>query len=232
MGFMAKSKEKNQALELRQKGKSIKDIAKRLKIAKSTVSLWCRDIKLTPEQTQKLYEKMVRSGYKGRMKGARIQYERRLKRIEEWKKRGIEQIGKLSNRDLLIAGIALYWGEGAKKRRGVSFCNSDPKLIKFMIKIFRKVWKIDKGSFTAYVGINKIHKDRVKEVEDYRSKITKIPREQFTKTSLIKAKNKKNYKNFPVHYGTLTVKIRKSAELYYQISGLIEGLANVQMSNK
>lgn len=229
---MAKSKEKNQALELRQKGKSIKDIAKRLKISKSTVSLWCRDIKLTPEQAQKLYEKMVKSGYKGRMKGARIQYERRLKKIEEWKKKGIEQIGKLSNRDLLITGIALYWGEGAKKKRGVSFSNSDPKLIKFMIKIFRKVWKIDKDRFTAYIGINKIHKDRVKEVENYWSKITKIPREQFTKTTLIKAKNKKNYKNFPVHYGTLTVKIRKSAELYYQVSGLIEGLANAQMSNK
>jgi len=225
---MAKSKEKNQALNLRQKGKSIKDIAKRLKIVKSTVSLWCRDIKLTPEQVQKLHEKMVKSGYKGRMKGARIQYDGRLKKIEEWKKRGIEQIGKLSNRDLLIAGIALYWGEGAKKKRGVSFSNSDTKLIKFIIKIFRKVWKIDKGRFAAYIGINKIHKDRVKEVEDYWSKITKIPREQFTKTTLIKAKNKKNYKNFPVHYGTLTVKIRKSAELYYQIIGLIDGLVKAR----
>ena len=229
---MAKSKEKNQALNLRQKGKSIKDIAKRLKIVKSTVSLWCRDIKLTPEQVQKLHEKMVKSGYKGRMKGARIQYDGRLKKIEEWKKRGIEQIGKLSNRDLLIAGIALYWGEGAKKKRGVSFSNSDTKLIKFIIKIFRKVWKIDKGRFAAYIGINKIHKDRVKEVEDYWSKITKIPREQFTKTTLIKAKNRKNYKNFPLHYGTLTVRIRKSAELYYQINGLIKGLARVRIENK
>ena len=100
--------------------------------------------------------------------------------------------------------------------------------IKFIIKIFRKVWKIDKGRFAAYIGINKIHKDRVKEVEDYWSKITKIPREQFTKTTLIKAKNKKNYKNFPVHYGTLTVKIRKSAELYYQIIGLIDGLVKAR----
>lgn len=50
---MAKSKEKNKALILRQNGESIKDIAKRLKISKSTVSLWCRDIKLTSEQIKK-----------------------------------------------------------------------------------------------------------------------------------------------------------------------------------
>lgn len=229
---MAKTKEKNKALELRQKGESIRDIAKQLEIAKSTVSLWCRDIKLTSKQIHRLHKKMVKGGYKGRMMGARLQYERRLKRIEQWNKSGIEQIGRLSNRDLLIAGLALYWGEGARKKRGVSFSNSDPEMIKFMIKFVRRIWRIDKNRFTAYIGINKIHKERVKEVENYWSRVTKIPKEQFTKTTLIKAKNKKNYKNFPLHYGTLTVKIRKSAELYYQINGLIKGLAKARIENK
>lgn len=221
---MAKSKEKNQALKLRQKGKSIKDIAKRLKIAKSTVSLWCRDIRLTPEQIQKLHEKMVKGGYRGRMKGARLQYERRLKRIKEWKKIGVERIGKLSNRDLLIAGLALYWGEGSRKTRRVSLSNSDPKIIQFIIKFLKRVFDIDKSRLTAYVGINRIHKNRVQEVENYWSKTTGIPKEQFTKTTLIKSKNKKKYSNFSVHYGTVTIKVRKSADLYYCIMGLIERL--------
>jgi len=221
---MAKSKEKNQALKLRQKGKSIKDIAKRLKIAKSTVSLWCRDIRLTPEQIQKLHEKMVKGGYRGRMKGARIQYERRLKRIKEWKKIGVGRIGKLSNRDLLIAGLALYWGEGSRKTRRVSLSNSDPKIIQFIIKFLKRVFDIDKSRLTAYIGINRIHKNRVQEVKNYWSKTTGIPKEQFTKTTLIKSKNKKKYNNFSVHYGTVTIKVRKSADLYYCIMGLIERL--------
>jgi len=224
VGFMAKSKEKNKALKLRQKGESIKDIARRLKITKSTVSLWCRDIKLTQEQIQRLHEKMVKGGYIGRMKGAQMQYERRLKKVKEWRQKGIKQIGRLSNRDLLIAGISLYWGEGSRKTRHTSFSNSNPEMIKFMIEFFRKVCKIDKDRFTAYIGINKIHKNRIEEVEDYWSRITNIPRKQFTKTTLIKAKNKKVYKNFSVHYGTLTIRIKKSSELYYQIIGLIEGL--------
>lgn len=228
---MAKSKEKNKAIELRRKGESIKDIAKRIGIAKSTVSLWCRDIRLTPKQIQRLHKKMIRGGYKGRIKGARMQYERRLKKIKTWEKKGIKKIGRLSDRDILVIIIALYWGEGARKTRGVKFSNSDPEMIKFVIKCFRKVWKVDKNRFVAYIGINKIHKNRVKEVESYWSRVTKIPREQFTKTTLIKAKNKKNYKDFPIHYGTLTIKVKKSSELYYEIKGLIEGLTKAPMRN-
>ncbi len=221
---MAKTKEKNKALQLRRKGKSIKDIARHLKIAKSTVSLWCRDIRLAPKQIQKLHEKMVKGGYKGRMKGARLQYERRLKRIKEWNKIGVERIGKLSNRDLLIAGLALYWGEGSRKTRRVSLSNSDPKIIQFIIKFLKRVFDIDKSRLTAYIGINRIHKNRVQEVKNYWSKTTGIPKEQFTKTTLIKSKNKKKYNNFSVHYGTVTIKVRKSADLYYCIMGLIERL--------
>ena len=226
---MARFKEKNKALELRQKGESIKDIAKKLKIAKSTASLWCRDIRLTDEQVERLHEKMVKGGYKGRMKGARMQYEKRIRKIKQWEEKGIKDVGKLSNRELLIAGISLFWGEGSRKTRSVSFSNSDPEMIKFIINFFKKTMGVEKDKFVAYIGINKIHKNRVKEVENYWRKITGIPKNQFTKTILIKSKNKKEYKNHSIHYGTITIKTRKSAELYYQILGLINGLSKAKI---
>ncbi len=221
---MAKTKEKNKALELRQKGKSIKEIAKKVGVVKSTVSFWCRDIKLTSKQIEELHKKMIKGSYKGRMKGARIQYERRIKKIKKYNKEGIRQIGRLSNRDLLIAGLSLYWGEGSKKTRSVSLSNSDPKIIKFAIKFLKRTFNIDKNRLGAYIGINRVHRNRIEDVENYWSKITGIPGKQFTKTTLIKAKNKKNYSNFQVHYGTITIKVRKSADLYYRIIGLIKGL--------
>jgi len=224
VGFVAKTREKNKAIILRRKGRSIKEIAKKVGVVKSTVSFWCRDIELTSKQIEELHKKMIKGSYKGRMKGARIQYERRIKKIKKYDKEGIKQIGRLSNRDLLIAGLALYWGEGSKKTRGVSFSNSDPKIIKFAIKFLKRIFNINKNRLSAYIGINRIHKNRVEEVENYWSKITRIPSEQFTKTTLIKAKNKKNYSNFQVHYGTITIKVRKSADLYYCIMGLIKGL--------
>lgn len=221
---MAKSKERNKAIILRKGGKSIKDIAKKIKVSKSTVSLWCRDIELTPVQVKKLHEKMVKGSYRGRMKGARGQYEKRLERIRTSEVDGIKKIGKMSERDLLIAMGALYWGEGSKKKRELRLNNTDPEMIKFVIKIFRKIWKVPKDQFSLSVMINKIHRKREEELKGYWSNITKIPENQFTKTIFIKSKNKKNYANYPRYYGTLTIKIKKSCHIYYQIMGLIKGL--------
>lgn len=222
---MAKSKEKNLALTFRREGRSIKDIAKKLSVSKSTVSLWCRDIFLSKSQTLRLYEKMVQGGYNGRLKGARMQYEQRLKREKELKRQGFEKIGQLSDRDFLIAGTALYWGEGQKKGREVRVSNSDPRIIKFMLKWFKKVWGFGKDQITLFIIINKIHKKRIKEVEGWWSRETKFPKENFSKTTLIKTKNRKNYKNFPTHYGTLTIRLKNPTNLHHQIIGMTEGLA-------
>jgi len=54
---MAKPIKKSQALELRKKGKSIKEIARQLEVAKSSVSLWCRDIELAPKQIERLMQR-------------------------------------------------------------------------------------------------------------------------------------------------------------------------------
>ncbi|MDD5552068.1 MAG: helix-turn-helix domain-containing protein [Candidatus Pacebacteria bacterium] len=221
---MSKSKERIKAIDLRKKGKSIKEIAKDLKVSKSSVSIWCRNVKLTEKQINELHQKMIVGGYKGRIKGAKIQQQRKLTKIEEFKKEGIKEIGKLSKRDLLIAGLSLYLGEGLKKSNVVKISNSNPDIIKFAIDFFKKVWGIKNNRFTLYIGINKIHQNRTNEVEEYWSRITGIPLSQFTKTTLIKSKNKKIYKNFKEHYGTLTIKVRRSADLYYKIQGLIDAI--------
>jgi len=220
---MAKSEERNKAIDFRKNGASIKEIARKLWVSKSTVSLWCRNIKLTSNQIEKLYERQRQGAYIG----SRIQYERRLKKIEENRNQGIKEIGILSKRELLLVGLSLYWGEGSKSEnsRKIKINNSDPKLVKLMVRWFKDIWKIDNERFVFRVGINEIHKKRIKEVEKYWSRIIGFSLKYFYRTTLIKVKNKKHYKNFPTHYGTLTIEIKKPAELYYRILGLIEGLS-------
>ncbi len=48
-----KLKEKKKARKLRKKGKSYSEILKKVKVSKSTLSVWLRDIKLTAEQKTK-----------------------------------------------------------------------------------------------------------------------------------------------------------------------------------
>lgn len=225
---MAKSKEKNQALELRRNGESIKVIANKLGVAKSTVSLWCRDIKLTQKQIEILHKRMVKGGYKGRMKGARMQYKRRLRSIEELKTKGAKRLSNLSNKSFLVAGATLYWGEGSKKGRDVRVANSDPKIIKFMLNWFRVLWKVTDDRFSLHILINETHRKRIEEVQNYWSQVTGISKSQFTKPTFIKAENKKIYKNFSSHYGTLSLNVRGNpTKLIRQILGLIDKLGEL-----
>lgn len=127
---MAKFQKRIKARQLRRKGESVKEIAQKLKVAKGTASIWCRDIELTPRQIQNLHKRMVIGGYKGRLKGARLQKERKEQKIKYYLIEGIKDIGKLNKR-VFIAGLSLYWGEGSKKGVGVRFYNSNPSIIRF-----------------------------------------------------------------------------------------------------
>ncbi len=221
---MAKSKEQIKARNLRKKGVSIRDISKRLKVSRGSASLWCRDVVLTENQIEKLHEQMVKGGYSGRLKGAHIQREIKRQKIRYYSERGKVDIQKIKKRELLIAGLALYWGEGSKTDSRVRFSNSDPVIVKFIMKWFREVLKVSEDRFMMRITINRVHQKRLNDVNAYWSRRTDIPIEQFRKTILIKAKNEKIYENHFQHYGTLCVGIAKSSDLFYQIMGWLEAL--------
>jgi transcriptional regulator with XRE-family HTH domain len=222
--IMAKYLLRNKARELRRKGISVKKIAEYLKVSKSSASIWTRDIILTVKQLEKLRNAMLRGSELGRIKGALIQKERRLKFIEDSRNKGIKELPSINERELLIAGLALYWGEGSRKSQEVEFCNSDPKMIQFLLLWLKKCFGITPSEIKCCVGINQMHRKREQVVRGYWSKISGIPISQFRKTSLKKVKNNKVYENFNEHYGTLSVIVTKPSRFYFKILGLIEGL--------
>ncbi|MCK9378646.1 MAG: hypothetical protein M0P97_00690 [Candidatus Moranbacteria bacterium] len=220
---MAKSREKFEARKLRISGLSLMEIADKLEVSKGSVSVWCDDIKLSKKQIRRLHEKMVTGSYEGRMIGANMQKEKKIKKIRECSLKAKKDISTLNHRDLFIAGLGLYWGEGSKKS-GVRFYNSDPEAIKFMMEWFREILKIKEDRFLMYININQIHKKRLKSVIEYWSEITGISVGQFRKPSLINVKNKKTYSNFSNHYGTLCIRISKSSTFLYQILEWIKAM--------
>lgn len=222
--IMAKYLLRQKARKLRRKGISVKRIAEYLSVSKSTASVWVRDIILSVEQLEELKDIMLRGSELGRTKGALVQKERRLRFIEESRTKGIAELPSITERELLIAGLALYWGEGSKKSQEVEFCNSDPKMIQFLLLWLKKCFGVTPDEIKCCVGINEIHIKREEIVKDYWSKISGIPLSQFRKTSFKKVKNSKVYENFNDHYGTLSVIVSKPSRFYFKILGLIEGL--------
>lgn len=221
---MSKSLLHIQARELRNKGESVKNIAQTLGVSRGTASHWVRDMILTVEQLEALRQSSIKGSELGRLRGSLIQKERRLKIIEDAAIRGRDQLTNLSDREFLIAGVALYWGEGCKKTNRMEFCNSDPRMVKFLTLWLMDCFDIKKEDIKCRVGINISHIDRELKVRQYWSNITEIPLKQFTKTSFKRVISKKIYNNFEEHYGTLTVMVSKGTPYYYRIIGLIEGL--------
>ena len=104
---MARKLDKQKALEMRSKGMSYSQIKEKLGVSKSTLSGWLYDMPLSPKRIRELQaDSPIRiEKYRNTM---RAKKEVRLKGVYEKVRK---DIGKLSKRDLFLAGMFLYWGE-------------------------------------------------------------------------------------------------------------------------
>lgn len=219
---MAKYNERMQALRLRKMGKSVRDIAHTLDVSRGSVSVWCRDIVLTKAQREKLTREQILAGNKGRMIGAEINRQKRLRSIREQELVAHTMIGRLSKRDKLILGIGLYWGEGVKAvGSATAFVNSDPQSILFMKDWFESLG-VASSQFSPRVYISKHHEERQGAIIRFWSQLLKIPSRQFGRVVLLHGRPKKVYENHNSYYGVLSLGVRRGSTLKYRILGLIK----------
>jgi hypothetical protein len=68
---------------------------------------------------------------------------RKQAEIEELSVEAATQIGRLSDREFLVAGAALYAGEGAKGDGVVLMANTNPHIIAFFCAWLRRFYDID-----------------------------------------------------------------------------------------
>lgn len=216
----------NLARIMRLQGDSIRTISKSLRISSSSASIWCRDLELSEEQKIRLAQKgksaeLLRSFGKKR-KEAKLENNRE---IFEQARESVKEIDKVS---LFLTGLALYWAEGFKsqKEQRVGFCNSDPRMIKFIIRWFSNSLSIPLEDFTLRAEFNIDHQGRGEEIEDYWSNLTGIPRSQFNKPYLQKAKLLRDYPDKNNYYGVLRIRVRRSSQLLVKLRGWIEGLSS------
>ncbi|OGG07287.1 hypothetical protein A2872_01625 [Candidatus Gottesmanbacteria bacterium RIFCSPHIGHO2_01_FULL_42_12] len=225
---MASSEARLKALELRKQGESVKIISKRVGAAKSTVSRWTNEIILSIEQLETLKKRSLDGAERGRLTANLNRKKKKKDYRQKCLLEGELHFRKITKKELLVAGLALYAGEGVKKRGEVRFCNSDPSIVAFMIKWLKECFNIDTDRLHCAVGINISHKDREKAVINYWSQVTHLPLQNFLHTSFKKVTNKKIYENFNSHFGTLDVRVLRSASLIDEINGLIHGLVSYQ----
>jgi len=147
-------KKKHEARLMRARGCSIKFIENKLQIARSTASIWCKDVKLSNKQLKALYWSARAGAWKGSLIAAKNKKAEKINRLNIVAKGARRTFGKLGGRDFFIAGVSLYAGEGSKTGDVVQFTNMDPKLIKFMVDWLRRCCHVSEEKFRGWVYIH------------------------------------------------------------------------------
>lgn len=222
MGYAGKLSEKEQAIKLRKRGLSYKEILKKVIVSKSTLSIWCRHIALTTSQLERLENRKLKGAELGRFRGAKIQQQIRIEKTKMLIRSGIKEVGNLNKRDRFIAGIALYLGDGLKGDQGVGFSNSNPKIVRFMMKWFREFCSIPESKFTGQIWIHdNLNESKAKK---FWSVLTNIPLSQLQKSYVAKNKTeskkirKKLHKN-----GVFAIRVN-SREKQRKLIGWMSGV--------
>lgn len=194
--MISKVQEREKAIKLRKIGYSYRDILKEVNVAKSTLSLWLKGLPLTKEEKTSLKKRKNNNISRGRINAGAALRRRRLEReslvFEEAEKEFKERL----NQAFFHTGIALYWGEGAKRSNFFAFTNSDPDMMILMTKWIERYLDIKRSNFSITLYIHKpyAHENH----EDYWSEVLKIPKILFKKTvcksSVSLVKKRPNYK--------------------------------------
>jgi hypothetical protein len=102
------------------------------------VSLWVRDIELTPEQDAALLAKNpVRNG---QLLGMRVRRERCREQRIAAQQHGRE-LARGRDPDFLV-GCMLYWAEGSKARNVAQLVNADPDLLETFVGFLRSCYAV------------------------------------------------------------------------------------------
>ena len=210
---------KEQIQSLRRRGFSYKEILAQLpfEVAKGTVSRWCREIELTPDQLDRLDHLKSGSWYRNRLKGSKVNQSRRAEEVAAIKAAARSEVLELSNRELWVAGLMLYWAEGSKTH-SVCLTNSDPKMVHFMMFWFREFCNVSEDKFKARLHIHSGQDEQ--SMKRFWSKVTGLPLSQFGK-SYVKKEGTGHRKNI-LYQGTIQVTICNK-NLLHKIQGWIEG---------
>lgn len=215
IGCMKELKElKQEAIKLRKEGLSYGEIGKQISVAKSSLSLWLKDIKLSSGHRRRLYTKQVAI----LTKGPNSQKERRVREIELIiKEAKNEIILPISKESLRLMGAMLYWAEGRKMNGGMELTNSDPLLILFFVGWLEEIFDIPAQNLRMRLNIYPQQNET--EVKKFWSELTGVPLNNFRK-SFIKPKNKFFKKN-NLYYGTARIEVPKSSDKKHRLHGWI-----------
>nr|WP_180218293.1 hypothetical protein [Streptomyces albus] len=216
----AKDDLRARARELRRQGWTYDRIELELGVSRSSVSLWVRDLPRPPRRTREEASAIARRGWERTLA---LREEERLRT----KAAATAEIGTLSDRELFLIGVGLYWAEGAKSKpyrrdETVAFVNSDPDMIRLYLA-WLDLLGVERTRLRFTVMIHE--SADVHGAERYWADLVGAGPESFYKTTIKKHNPRTVRKNVGENYrGCLAVRVLQGADLYRRIEGWWYGI--------
>jgi hypothetical protein len=197
-------------------------ISDKLGVSKSTLSDWFKDQPFKPNK-----EVLERIQY-GPIRTGEISHNKRVQEVLKYRNIGKEEIGILTKRDLHMLGLGLYIGEGAKAYEHIQVANSNPEVIKTMIRWFKESLGMEIENIVISIHIYPDNNE--KEVIEFWRSTTGLPLKNFRKTYIDIRKNKSKFRNHKLPYGTAYIKVNsngdpeKGVRLHRKLQGWMEAV--------
>lgn len=149
-----KVEERARAITMRRRGKTYNEILAAIPVAKSTLSLWLRSVRLAKPQRQRITARKLAAQQRGALRKREI----RIAAAAQIQQRARREVRRILNRERWLIGIALYWAEGSKEktyRTGsrVQLSNTDPAMIRLFIGWLADYCGVDSGYRRRDIGV-------------------------------------------------------------------------------
>lgn len=173
--------DRNRAIELRIKSQlSYGAISKILKVPKSTLSYWLKEMPLSTERMRALRRDAWSKGEASREKYRKTMRRKREARDLEAYNLYRAQLGNLSEQTLFVAGLVLYLAEGDKKNDySVGLANTDPEVIVFFLWWLKMYLDVPKSKIRIQLHLYETMNIPIE--RKFWKKKTDIPAKQFYK---------------------------------------------------
>jgi hypothetical protein len=173
----------------------VREIERRVGVARSSVSNWVRDVELTAEQRETLRRRPRRPG-SDRFRRRRGEYQD--------DGRSVARRGELSHG----IGCMLFWAEGSRSVNSVKVTNSDPALLRLFALFLRHYFDVPDQKFRVWCNLFADHAERQQAVEQFWLDQLDLPRTCLTKSAVnIYSRYSKRLRQNTLPYGTCRIRV-------------------------
>jgi hypothetical protein len=112
-----------------------------------------------------------------------------------------------------MLGIGLYIGEGSKTGTFIRVINADPEIIRFAIRWFKESCGLRQKNFL--IRIHAYPDNNIEECIQHWSRITGLPKTQFSKPQIDRRTGKKMGKRGKLPYGTAHLSVKSFGNILH-----------------